>query len=324
MALHEPFALYIMPHADKPEFISDSAEGRDDGRTFTVSSWFGLPSNDYTIGNGSDCRPASVQDKIWKISTDRYSYIRDVDDLIDRLRDHGGKTVMSRVIGGDASGIDWIRVAELYFARHPEAFRYLYFTPRHGFWLGASPELLLKSDGSTFSTMALAGTRKVADQSMPWSGKNIAEQAIVRDYIVNRLYDLGLKPVVGKTETVTTGNIQHLRTLISGKLDDVDPLEILNTLNPTPALAGYPIDQALENIVEFERHPRKCYGAYMAINDNGNFSAYVNLRCVNFDPSAYCMYVGGGIMPDSDSAEEWDETEAKGLILKQIIEDSRS
>ncbi|MDE5553938.1 MAG: chorismate-binding protein, partial [Muribaculaceae bacterium] len=61
---------------------------------------------------------------------------------------------------------------------------------------------------------------------------------------------------------------------------------------------------------------------YVAINSTNEFVAYVNLRCVSFDHNRWCMYVGSGIMPDSDINDEWLETEAKAHILKRLIEDS--
>ena len=330
-----PFAAYIMPDGDDVVFFSDPGEAYAPAGElrFAVNVWCGGSADEYAISSRADARAtlaylestavsAVPAVSPWAQSTDEADYIDRVDELIGRLQSSGGKTVMSRTICG-CGEVDWVEVAEKYFTLHPEAFRYIYQTPRHGCWLGASPELLLKVAGGRFTTMALAGTRETDDADKPWSGKNIAEQAIVRDYIVDRLFDIGLNPEVHPTETVTTGNLQHLRTIIDGDASASDVAGIISALNPTPALAGYPLHAALENIVELERHPRRCYGAYVMVQKPGSAEAYVNLRCVNFDKKGWCMYVGGGIMPDSDSGDEWRETEAKSKILYQLIEDSQ-
>lgn len=330
-----PFVAYVKPHCDEVCFFSDPSDAMPllSDRCFIVNSWCGCPADEFAIAERADaamtirlCAGLSSQactcPQPWTEPTARQDYGRCLDIVIEHLQDHGGKVVISRTITGDATDVEWVVVADRYFGLHPEAFRYIYFTPRHGFWLGASPELLLSVDEGKFRTMALAGTREVCEKDKPWSGKNIAEQAVVRNYIVDRLYDLGLDPQCGPTVTVETGNIQHLCTCISGDAETCTSVEILRSLNPTPALAGYPLSSALEQIVRTEKHPRRCYGGYVAVAGGKSFSAYVNLRCVNFDDMRWCMYVGGGIMPGSDIDDEWHETEAKSLILKKLIEDS--
>lgn len=331
-----PFVAFVRPKDDRLCFFSDPdgiSEIRSD-MTFAVNQWCGGSGSEYIIADRADAlltidialRRGKKTVKIpeaWHHSTTRAEYDRAMDRILEHLQNHGGKVVLSRTIAGLNSSVDWINVADRYFALHDEAFRYIYYTPRHGCWLGASPEQLLIVKGHEFTTMALAGTRNVTDAIMPWSGKNIAEQAIVRNYIVDRLYDFGLAPQCGPTETITTGNIQHLCTIVSGNIENSDPAEILRSLNPTPALAGYPLPVALEQIATNEIHPRRCYGGYIAIATKYSMEAYVNLRCVNFDDNGWCMYVGGGIMPDSDVSEEWNETEAKSHILKNVIEDSQ-
>lgn len=335
LAARIAFVAYVRPNSDEAIFFAD-IPGRDvrDADKFIVSGWSSAAADRYVIHNRSDavstiaylmsgaCQSSDVVE-VWNRSTSHSEYSKSLDNVIEHLQDHGGKVVVSRTISGDSNGIVWSEVADRYFAVHPEAFRYIYFTPRHGAWLGASPELLLNVTGNDFLTMALAGTRSVSDTDCPWSGKNIAEQAVVRNYIVDRLYDLGLNPQCGPTETMTTGNLQHLRTLISGSLESVSPEEIIRAINPTPALAGFPLATALEQIAQHEHHPRRCYGGYLAISSACDFTAYVNLRCVNFDSRHWCMYVGSGIMPESDIDDEWRETENKSSVLRKIIDDSR-
>lgn len=329
VGLSMPFVVFSKPNTDKVYFFADlGCESANSAcMKFKVNTWCGGAADEYIINcNVTASEIVSCTKKFapslvkpWNVSTAHNEYVEKVDQLIEHLQDFGGKTVFSRTICGDCHDIDWIVVADNYFEAHPEAFRYFYYTPRHGYWLGASPELLVRVEGDNFQTMALAGTRKRMSDGGLWDGKNLAEQAIVRNYIVDRLYNLGLEPRVGETETIATGNLEHLRTVIGGECKDCTFDEILRALNPTPALAGYPLASAMENIVAMEPHPRRCYGAYVALTDGNTSEAFVNLRCVNFDSERWCMYVGGGIMPDSDSENEWLETDAKATLLLNFI-----
>ena len=71
---------------------------------------------------------------------------------------------------------------------YPTAFRYVWYHPKTGMWSGASPELLLKTDGVSFSTMALAGTQKYReDGNYIWHRKELEEQQIVVNAISSSL-----------------------------------------------------------------------------------------------------------------------------------------
>jgi isochorismate synthase len=45
----------------------------------------------------------------------------------------------------------------------------------------------------------------------------------------------------------------------------------------------------------------------------------VMLRCMQFTPSAALLYLGGGLTPDSNPQEEWNETEAKAQTLLSVL-----
>ena len=70
--------------------------------------------------------------------------------------------------------------------RYPNAMVSLVHSPACGTWLGATPEILVKGGGSSWQSMALAGTRPFTDMA-PWSVKNLEDQALVSRYIRDRL-----------------------------------------------------------------------------------------------------------------------------------------
>ncbi len=331
-----PFVVYCKPKASAVEFFSNPSRTiglkvtNDSNEGFAVSL-FNSSQQPYLIYPECDTAhtltisdynsPSDVGP--WDCSSNKEEYLTRVQDLINRLKSRGGKTVYSKVVTGKSEGISWVNVIYDYFSIFQSTFRYAYYLPETGFWLGASPEILLegKRYSDKISTMSLAGTRKTTNQGEPWDLKNKEEHDIVTNYIVYTLQQLGIGASVSAYENVTYGSIEHLCNRIIGiKTSPIDLFDIANKLSPTPALAGFPLSDALNDIVDLEPHPRHCYGGYIAINNNDGFYAYVNLRCVHFNHTNYCIYGGGGITAKSDAIEEWNETEAKIAQLRKLIE----
>ncbi len=253
------------------------------------------------------------------VATTREKYMGDIDYIVGmHIAMHGGKTVYARRIAHDSYRADWSHVAADYFRCLPHTFRFLFATPDCGYWLGASPELLLgrKNGSDTISTMALAGTLR--DKTSAWDAKNLEEHEYVTGFIVDTMRSFGLSPEVGPAEDLWFGPVRHLCHRITAKYTG-PMIPLLNALSPTPALAGMPRDNAIEVIRRIEG-PRSLYGGYVGVNSSEGMYAYVNLRSMCFNPSGgYCIYSGGGITALSDSAEEWLETESKSFLLRECI-----
>ncbi len=253
-------------------------------------------------------------------STPRELYLKSLAQLIEKLKVRGGKTVICRVIAGTFGALDVELMARDYFARFPEMLCFLFYHPATGFWMGASPELLLVVDGDTVSTRALAGTRP-AGGSEPWSSKNIDEHCMVIDDIVSTAEAVaGVTATVGETGTFPYGAVEHLCTPV--RLDTHGQLPVdslVASIHPTAAVCGYPRSQALEEIDEVETVPRNCYGGLISIRQGHRMWVYVILRCVHFDDSHWAVYTGSGITPESDALDEWLETQAKAKPLIDIL-----
>lgn len=259
--------------------------------------------------------------------TFRASYHDAFSRIIPRLKAEGGKVVLSRhrTILTYKSPLD---VAEEYFSLTDSTFRYLAYTPETGLWLGSTPELLLESDRRRreVRTMALAGTRP-SDDDTPWDFKNLYEQSLVAGFIAETLKKEGLDVTVEDLSERRFINIKHLCNEITARgADDIPAL--LSELSPTPAVAGYPRETALEEIGRYETHRRNCYGGYVGVRIKGDYHAYVNLRCCFMSPVIYkgggrewlCnLYAGGGIVAASNEEDEWNETGAKTCALASIL-----
>ncbi len=209
---------------------------------------------------------------------------------------------------------------------YPNAFVYIWSHPETGVWIGATPETLLKTERTKFSTMALAGTRKLQDfHDNDWTQKEIVEQQIVTDSIVSKLKVLGYTEEtlkVSETYTSEAGSILHLRTDISGtiKNNSTEIGEIIKALHPTPAICGLPTKAAYKFINDHENYDREFYTGYLGLlnmtteikrssrtrnQENQAYSSirkdssiFVNLRCLKFDEGEVALYVGGGITMD--------------------------
>lgn len=262
-----------------------------------------------------------------KISPHQYStqindYTAQVNQILSLLKNDGGKVVLSKVTCGQHRISNFYSLIKNYFCKYNNTFRYLYFAPTTGCWIGASPEILLKYDANShiLHTMSLAGTRVFEAENKPWDSKNSEEHNYVTKYIVNQLSKFNLDVNVCDGENLQYGDIEHLCHRISANNVCVEQIEnILDELSPTPALAGYPLKKALDTIYTLETHERRCYGGYVSIWDNNYIEAYVNIRCANFDAKHYCIYSGGGLTKDSIPSAEWEETENKIKRLKELF-----
>ena len=58
------------------------------------------------------------------------------------------------------------------------AFRYLFFHPKVGMWIGATPEQLLKIEYNHFETVALAGTSNCFQKMIHWDNKRNSRTTI--------------------------------------------------------------------------------------------------------------------------------------------------
>lgn len=332
---HTPFAVILPPGVDGDTiFMCDNGDSdialRSDRRFFAVD--FARPYAEadvvcdrLTVEQAIELKPVEkVESTISHTTTSREEYLDAIARIVARLRADGGKTVIARTISSEAR-IDVVAATECYFAANPTSFRCLCYTPANGCWLIATPELLLRVDKNDlrYTTFSLAGTRPHTDDSedAAWDGKNIEEQAIVSRYIDNVLTSYGCAPDTIDKHTKVANRVEHLCTVFSGRVNGVDDYaELVNLLSPTPALAGYPRETALNEIAATESVPRGLYGGYVGIDSPQDIQAWVTIRCCKLDAEGYTIYTGSGITPESTPEDEWQETNLKASALKSILE----
>ncbi|GET45811.1 isochorismate synthase [Capnocytophaga felis] len=216
-----------------------------------------------------------------------------------------------------------VEVFEKMTNHYPSAFCYLFSHPKIGIWIAATPEKLLNVHKNYIYTMALAGTQPYKEQGDHiWKEKEKDEQQIVTDVILSKIATHVDNLDVSTVKTVRAGNVVHLCTDITAKLkSNENPFTIVNELHPTPAVCGFPNKEAKQFIIENEHYNRSYYSGYCGVV-NGNEKSidfYVNLRCMQLENNQIFIYVGGGILKESNSQAEWEETQNKAQTMFAIL-----
>jgi menaquinone-specific isochorismate synthase len=199
-------------------------------------------------------------------------------------------------------------------------------------FLGASPELLVSRQGDVVRSHPMAGTAPrggdpAADARLAArllaSTKNREEHQITIDMVHDTLLpwcsyvDYEAEPSV-----VAVANVQHLATLVEGRLSEPAPsvTELVAALHPTPAVCGDPRDEALAFIEANERLDRRRYtGTVGWVDGRGNGSWAVSVRCAEVDGAVARVCAGNGIVADSDPETELAETRLKLQVLLSAL-----
>jgi isochorismate synthase len=195
--------------------------------------------------------------------------------------------------------------------------------------VGASPELLVRRRGACFETRPLAGSApRSADpgedarlgEALLASVKDRAEHAFVVNEIVARLGTLvtGMKRPLGPGLERLAG-VQHLATALTGSTGS-RLLELAGAIHPTPAVAGVPRDQALAHIHGAEGIDRGWYSGGVGLaSPGGDGELAVVLRCALVQGETAILFVGNGIVADSEPEAELEETEVKLAPFLQLL-----
>jgi len=214
---------------------------------------------------------------------------------------------------------------------HPDCYIFATSNGKGQNFVGASPERLLSVQNQQLVTDALAG-------SAPRGGNNTEdlhlanmllknrkekrEHHAVKDFAIKRLKGIGLKPQQLPLQILKLSNIQHLWTPIYGHLPtDIEPLEIVELLHPTPAVAGVSTKSACEKIRYHEKCDRSLYAAPLGwVDYEGNCEFIVGIRSALIDGNVARLYAGAGIVSGSNPDKEFDEVQLKlQSLLKALV-----
>jgi menaquinone-specific isochorismate synthase len=190
--------------------------------------------------------------------------------------------------------------------------------------VGATPELLVSRLGDVVRSHPFAGTTPrtgdpatdaQAAATLLASAKDRAEHQITIDMVLDTMLPFcSYVDSEPEPSIVSLANVQHLATMVEGRLSSppASALALVAALHPTPAVCGWPTDEALAVIAELEQLDRGRYtGAVGWVDANGNGRFGVAIRCAEIDGRRARVFAGNGIVSDSDPRAELAETQAK-------------
>ena len=235
------------------------------------------------------------------------------------------KLVLSRAERFHLTGqVDPEAVLAGYMASAGTGFGYLVELAGGEFFIGPSPEVLIKKQGREISSFPLAGTAmRSADPeldraiaaNLQASEKDLHEHAFVTAGIREALAPLCTQLEIPEIPLVMhTAHTWHLGTPIRGILRpdvDMSALDLAQLLHPTAAVNGHPTQIAAELLAEREPDRGFYSGAVGWANGRGDGEWRVGIRSALISGNTVTAYAGGGIVADSVAADELQETHAK-------------
>lgn len=264
------------------------------------------------------------------IATSKEKYIENVIESIESIKSGNiEKVVISGVTIKEVNkDFDLLNYFEKLCSQYPYVLVYLLHTTETGFWMGATPELLLQFSSKQLQTVSLAGTKSLRNNAsdMPWQQKEIDEQHLVTQHIQECFQQHFNEPLeISETKTISTGHLLHLRTDFklqsqNGSLQK-HYFSFLKALHPTPAVGGSPKEKAIAHILKTETHERAYYTGYLGfINPQKVSNIFVNLRCLKYESDKLILFTGAGITKDSTPEKEWEEIQLKAETLLKVLE----
>jgi para-aminobenzoate synthetase / 4-amino-4-deoxychorismate lyase len=195
----------------------------------------------------------------------------------------------------------------------------------------ASPELFFQLDGDTITCRPMKGTvqrgRTTSEdkEQSEWlknSAKNRAENVMIVDMLRN---DLGRIAQLGSIHVPQLFEIERYPTLwqmtstVNAKTS-LSLTEILNALFPSASITGAPKVSTMRIIKELEATPRRIYTGsigYIAPRRKAKFNVAIRTALIDRQTERAEYGVGGGIVWDSTSADEYAEALLKAQVLTE-------
>ncbi|MDX6471745.1 MAG: para-aminobenzoate synthetase component [Gaiellaceae bacterium] len=188
--------------------------------------------------------------------------------------------------------------------------------------VSASPELLLSRRGSTLRTSPIKGTRPAGVPVE--SAKDTAEHVMIVDLERNDLSRVCEPGSVRWPQLLAErqlAGVSHLVATVEGELRaGVTLTELLEAVLPGGSVTGCPKIAALDLIAALEPVGRGAsMGALGRIHPNGDLDLALTIRTFAVAAGQIHLWVGGGIVWDSEPAAEVEESWVKARPLLTAI-----
>ena len=212
----------------------------------------------------------------------------------------------------------------------PNCFHFMFEPTHREAFLGASPERLFRREGRSIESEAVAGTRPRGDSDVDdarmidelyRSAKEQREHEFVRISLQEDIAPLAAHVTMDTQPSVMRLTserhlVSRLRAIIT---QECTSLDVLEAVHPSPAVGGYPSDEALDFIGEQESFDRGWYAGpvgWLGVNE-AEFA--VGIRSALVSESMIRLYSGAGIVRGSTPLNEWNEVEHKTSDLAHVL-----
>ncbi|MFO7571371.1 MAG: anthranilate synthase component I family protein [Gaiellaceae bacterium] len=191
--------------------------------------------------------------------------------------------------------------------------------------VSASPELFLARRGRRLWTMPIKGTRPIgAEAELAGSDKDAAEHVMIVDLERNDLSRVCEAGSVRWPELMTTrqlAGVAHMVSTVEGTLrEGVGLADALDATFPGGSVTGAPKIAAVDLIAQLEPVGRGAsMGATGRIRGNGDFDLALTIRTFAVAEGRIHLWVGGGIVWDSEPAAEVEESWTKAAPLLEAL-----
>jgi para-aminobenzoate synthetase component I len=191
--------------------------------------------------------------------------------------------------------------------------------------VSGSPELFLARRGDRIWTMPIKGTRpRGGAAELRGSEKDAAEHVMIVDLERNDLSRVCRPGTVRWPELMATrelAGVEHMVSTVEGRLRaGVGLAEILEATFPGGSVTGAPKIAAVDLIAQLEPVGRGAsMGAIGRIHGNGEFELALTIRTFAIADGVIHLWVGGGIVWDSDPAKEVEESWTKARPLLAAV-----
>jgi para-aminobenzoate synthetase component I len=188
--------------------------------------------------------------------------------------------------------------------------------------VSASPEVFLARRGERVWTCPIKGTRPLGE---PVEGeKDLAEHVMIVDLERNDLSRVCEPGSIRWPELAAEQNlagVTHLVSLVEGRLRAEATLtDLLEATFPGGSVTGAPKIAAIDRIAELEPVGRGAsMGALGRIYPNGDLDLTLTIRTFAVAEGRIHLWVGGGIVWDSDPASEIEESWVKARPLLERV-----
>jgi len=199
--------------------------------------------------------------------------------------------------------------------------------------VSTSPERFISRTGRRVETRPIKGTRPrggtpaedlVLRNELRDSRKDDAELSMIVDLLRNdigKVCEGGSVRVAEHKRLEAYENVYHLVSIVEGRLQkDRDTVDLIEATFPGGSITGCPKIRTMEIIDELEPNRRHIYtGSIGYLSFHGTLDLSIAIRTATVYNGRIVFSVGGGIVFDSDPADEFEETLHKGKTLMSVF-----